>query len=418
VVHDDFNSKLLNVFPGWKYGIDKNYDENKIKLILHHILVMLCNGSTSTYELFLDFYAHLIQKPTEKVTFALLLTSPQGIGKDTLYEFMEQMIGSHLCACSNKLEEFLGKFNSLLENKLLVCFNEIETGQVHKTYNRIKSIITNTKTNIRRLYKDVYVSRDYAHITFHSNENTSIKMPLLQRRIVAIDCCQTPGAKDYYVKLREEMKTAGPDFFSFLALRNISKFNPNPSSETIHHTRGNERLMLQESNAVPFLTLAKVVFKLFDSSHFCQNISKIVCNQNSNGKAQRISVSRRSDLYVFDDHTTFQFFSDSHEIEEFDILKSNYTYYVALDDLKKEVDLELEGLGYAKQNKKTIRQNLKDVQIEAKKTYISPRDDDGLRNSLRLYCITPLGIYKSLLKYIYRNKDKSFADIFNEISEL
>ncbi len=158
-----FDSRLLNIFPGWKYPVSPSFNPDKIKLILHHILVMLCNNSEPTYRVFLDFYAHLVQKPTEKVTFALLLTSPQGIGKDTLFEFLESVIGSHLCASSNKVEEFLGKFNSLLENKLLVCFNEIETGQVHKTYNRIKSIITNTKTNIRKLYRDVYVSRDYAH---------------------------------------------------------------------------------------------------------------------------------------------------------------------------------------------------------------------------------------------------------------
>ena len=63
--------------------------------------------------------AHIIQKPDEKPSVAIVMKSVPGTGKGTTVKPLLQILGQY-AAHINRGRTYLGRFNSILANKLLV----------------------------------------------------------------------------------------------------------------------------------------------------------------------------------------------------------------------------------------------------------------------------------------------------------
>jgi hypothetical protein len=115
------------------------------KFILEHIC---CSEATKVY--MLRYFAHLLQFPCENPQVAPIIKRHlRGVGKGSIYKFMTALLGDFWTVTTDDMERVFGKFNSLLDHRLLVQLNEAEGGQGSKFISAIKGHVTQTLNIIK-----------------------------------------------------------------------------------------------------------------------------------------------------------------------------------------------------------------------------------------------------------------------------
>jgi hypothetical protein len=139
---------VLNVAEPFKFAYILQAERrpdglSDFKFILEHIC---CSEATRTY--MLHYFAHLLQFPRVNPQVAPVLKGHMGgVGKDSIYKLMTALLGAFWTVTTDDMERVFGKFNSLLDHKLLVQLNEVEGGQGAKFINKLKGRVTQ-KLNI------------------------------------------------------------------------------------------------------------------------------------------------------------------------------------------------------------------------------------------------------------------------------
>jgi hypothetical protein len=91
--HDADNCRVLNLWrpPGWS----SRKDAPAPTVFLEHVEYLFDGNSEATNHV-LDYIAHLVQRPAERVSHALLITSKaKGIGKSTFGAIVRRLVGEH-----------------------------------------------------------------------------------------------------------------------------------------------------------------------------------------------------------------------------------------------------------------------------------------------------------------------------------
>ena len=136
--------------------------------------------------------ATLIAKPEVRIGYALLMvTQIHGIGKTTLGEIvLAPLVGLHNASFPNE-NDILSDFNEWIAHKRLAVIHEIYTGASWKSYNVLKSSITDKMITINRKYLSQYRIDNWCHIFACSNSLRALKIENSDRRW-------------YYPKLNED----------------------------------------------------------------------------------------------------------------------------------------------------------------------------------------------------------------------
>ncbi len=72
-----------------------------------------------------------MQIPYKKIGIAILLKSKQGAGKNIIWEFIADfMIGKKYSLVVGDIDRLLGRFNTIVENKILTICDEISNFQI------------------------------------------------------------------------------------------------------------------------------------------------------------------------------------------------------------------------------------------------------------------------------------------------
>ena len=88
-----------------------------------------------------------MQKPYKKIGVAILLKSKQGAGKNIIWEWIADfIIGKKYSLVINDIDRLLGRFNVIIQNKLLTICDEISNyGGAYKSNNKLKNLITQSE---------------------------------------------------------------------------------------------------------------------------------------------------------------------------------------------------------------------------------------------------------------------------------
>ena len=106
--------------------------------ILEHIC---CCEETKIY--MLHFFAHLLQYPNNNPQVAPIIKGHLGgVGKDSIIKLITALLGDFWVASTDDMERVFGKFNSVLDHKLLVQLNEAEGSQGSRFIPKIKGHVT------------------------------------------------------------------------------------------------------------------------------------------------------------------------------------------------------------------------------------------------------------------------------------
>lgn len=235
---DQCPKDTFNLFDGFEAEKHLHLIENispeqrliKIKPFLEHIKIL--TNDNPIY--FTKWLAHIIQKPYLKEGTTPLfrdkgqfLTSGGGTGKNLFFDnFGEKVLGEKYYLTIGTNNELYSSFNEHLENKLLVCIEEAQGKSNFENFDRLKSIITQSKTTINRKFVSKFTINDYSRYIFCSNNENPIPIDNNDRRFFAYDVNNSKRGNDEYFK---KLSMAFDDNISiacfFDYLKNLPTYN-------------------------------------------------------------------------------------------------------------------------------------------------------------------------------------------------
>jgi Family of unknown function (DUF5906) len=180
-----------------------------------------------------NWCAHRVQRPREKINHALFLGGEQGIGKDTLLEPVKEAVGPWNFI-EAKPQQVLGRFNSYVKSVILRISEARDLGDIDrfKFYDHMKGYIT-APPDVHRVDEKHLREHNVLNVcgvVITSNYKTDgIYLPADDRRhfVAWSDLTKDDFPPDYWNKLYGWYRNGGTaDVAAHLATLDISSFDP------------------------------------------------------------------------------------------------------------------------------------------------------------------------------------------------
>lgn len=198
------------------------------KDILEHIYY-ICGKENHTYTYFIKWLAHIIQQPGELSRTAPIIKSVQGCGKNILLDFIGQKIlGDKYFYSSSRTEDFFGRFNTVLKNKLLLNLNETSGKDTFDVNEKIKSQITDITIPIEEKGVNTITLRNCGRYVFTTNNENSIRIQPKERRLFCMESSSEHKSDyNYFVNLKKKMNDTKVirGFYEYLKTIDIKYFD-------------------------------------------------------------------------------------------------------------------------------------------------------------------------------------------------
>lgn len=162
--------------------------------------------------------AQLIQVPDEKTGVALVLRSPEGVGKGTFFNHIMRPILLATYLHVGKRRHLVGNFNSVWQGILLGLIDEAMWAGDKEGEGALKSLITEDTVTIEKKGQDPFELPNLARMAFASNEDWVVPAGKTARRFAVADCdTEMMQNKEYFDAVRTEAKNGGcAAWFTFL----------------------------------------------------------------------------------------------------------------------------------------------------------------------------------------------------------
>ncbi len=249
IEQDTTPSHIYNTFN--EFDSDIVEDIKDPKWFIDFIMYNLCDGNSACYDYFMDYLAHICQKPFENPQTALVFKGGQGVGKDTTVEIIERMIGkmNDYVHRTTNINDILPKdgFNSELKNKLLVQFNETDGRDSREAKERIKDHITREVNNIKEKYISPYKQKNMARVIFSSNNESPVHFAHDERRFVLFKFSdKNQGNHSYWNTIWDHIgnKSELNNLYSYLLKRDITDWSPKNRPKI-------KEYLVETSNSIP-----------------------------------------------------------------------------------------------------------------------------------------------------------------------
>ena len=234
--HIDFLPKQIapaNVYNSFKYfeasikDLVSDIDIHDTCLMKH--ISVLCNNHEPTIKYFLDCLANMVQHPYQLTNTAILMKSKQGAGKDSFFDYFgHKILGSKYYTTQDSAELIFGRFNTELEDKVLVVLNEASGKETYTINSKIKNAITRKTNTIEGKGLKPYDNQNNIFYVFLTNSSNALKIEESDRRFVCIECDSSKANdKTYFNDLFKELNSGTIDrlFYDYLMNRDITKTN-------------------------------------------------------------------------------------------------------------------------------------------------------------------------------------------------
>jgi hypothetical protein len=196
-VNED-GGRCWNMYSGWQITREKK-DFPHIKDFLYRII---CNNNDNNYEYLLKWLSKIISHPEKKSTIALGLQGLAGVGKNTLFEILQMIIGISYCYSTSEKEDVIAKFNGWLKDSLLVFFDEGNLGKPE--YNKLKKWISEDYIPIQYKGVDSFPEKNFTNFILATNELKFLPLDSTDRRWFVLEVNPVErGKKEYWESLRK-----------------------------------------------------------------------------------------------------------------------------------------------------------------------------------------------------------------------
>ena len=227
------SEKIFNLFRG--FSAEKiEYDKKKIKNFLKHLKNVWCEGRKVDYDYLLNWIAFLLQKKKKNKT-AILVTSPQGCGKNIVIEFFKKIMGETFLYY-NTFADLTNNFNVKQQTGILSLLDEcssVSTSSFHNNYDILKSKITEDFMRYEKKGQDATFKKSFNNFILFSNNRNPIKLESGDRRFFILRTTKT-NKKSYFDKIIEEINNNTDHIYSYFMSRDISDFSSSDIPRNIH----------------------------------------------------------------------------------------------------------------------------------------------------------------------------------------
>ena len=270
------------------YMKDKPFTPSPKALDLFLELVDLnTSGDTILKEYMLNYFAHMLQKPTELPGVALVITGSKGTGKDTLGDFLQEwVVGNHLCTNYSTNKQFFNTHDMGKLNKLLIKLEETSRKDCFENASELKATITARQVTCNPKGIQEITARNFARYIFTTNKPNPVDMSDKERRFVLLPSSpRRRGDFDFWTEVRQYLFTfnGGKTIADFLLERDLSNFQIRKLPENSFQTSVVQSEMSSEEKFIDawegLRTSASDMFK-----EFCE-----YCIKNSLPYAQNAS---------------------------------------------------------------------------------------------------------------------------------
>jgi hypothetical protein len=225
ITHDGDRCRVLNLWRPAPWVVDEQAKEPSV--FLEHLAYMLDDDETAI-EHVLNFLAHLVQRPQERIGHALLITSEaKGIGKSTLGTVVRRLVGEQNSRVA-QTKDLKSSFDGWLMGKLVVQVDEVYEAGNWDLANKLKPLITEPTVSANIKYGPQLEIENYARFLMFSNHTAPLNIEDGDRRYFVFNSKAQPRNDDYYEALYRSIETPSEmnAIYTFLMKRDLSGFNP------------------------------------------------------------------------------------------------------------------------------------------------------------------------------------------------
>ncbi|EEJ8448077.1 toprim domain-containing protein [Salmonella enterica] len=213
---------VYNLFNGW--GVRPLAGD--VTPYLEHLEKTICNGNQQAYEYVLGWLAHLVQKPDEKPSVALVLKAIPGTGKGSMVKPVMQIMGMYGIQV-NGAGQIAGRFNSTMANRIFIFADEVTINNGREA-DKLKGIISEPTINLERKGIDPEPMPNYARLIFASNSEQVLRASIRERRYLVLEpSAAIAQQKGYFDRLHGWINNNGAaHLLDYLLRYDIKDFDP------------------------------------------------------------------------------------------------------------------------------------------------------------------------------------------------
>ncbi|KAA6385739.1 MAG: hypothetical protein EZS28_018733 [Streblomastix strix] len=228
--------KILTIFQGYKYKKLDTIDYECLQKYLDLIKETIAAGDERIYECILNWIAWLIQNPGKKSRAAIVLQGRLGIGKNRFTDEIVELTSRYSCSNITNIDEFTGRFNSVVENKMFAVLNEMMNYNDSKkgVATVMKSIISDLTIRINEKNYPKRTAENVMNIISVTNADMPVQLDTDDRRHLVCACKTVHQVTeehkedaDYFNELSQSYtQEFYENLMTFFLQRDISQFKP------------------------------------------------------------------------------------------------------------------------------------------------------------------------------------------------
>lgn len=173
----------------------------------------------------LDYLALLVQRPADKIHFALLIRGAQGTGKSWIGRLMEKIVGSRNTVRPSN-EEVVSHWTAWMEGAQLAVIEELMTLGRKEVANRLKPAITDPTIRIEEKNCSLYSIPNCLNFISFTNHEDALPIEHGDRRWLVVFSPARPRDGAYYQGLFEFLNGDGAAYVKHWLLKRKVALNP------------------------------------------------------------------------------------------------------------------------------------------------------------------------------------------------
>jgi Family of unknown function (DUF5906) len=197
----------LNLWKG--FTVAAKPKPNGWKTFRDHLLANVCGGDEGLYAWLFGFFAHIVQRPRERIGVALVLRGKMGCGKTVVGQHFGALFEPHYFLVDDP-RYVTGQFNTHMASCLLLQADEAVWAGDKAAEGRLKGLITSPVQQIEAKGVDPIRLANHVRVVMTSNESWVVPAGMDERRSAVLDVDpRCAGNHDYFREMEEELKAGG-----------------------------------------------------------------------------------------------------------------------------------------------------------------------------------------------------------------
>ncbi|KAA6364999.1 MAG: hypothetical protein EZS28_039474 [Streblomastix strix] len=184
------NPQIFNVFQGFKYIQLDEVNQTKIDQFLGLVKDTIASNDELINEYLLNWFSYIVQNVGKKTETSIILQGLQGIGKNVFTNVLCELLAGYSSKNITDIDDFIGKFNTAIENKMLAIANEMKNFGESRISNMdtLKSINTESSFMINEKCISKHEVENVVNIIMVTNNVFPLKIETSDRRYVVCKC--------------------------------------------------------------------------------------------------------------------------------------------------------------------------------------------------------------------------------------